>query len=53
MKDVEKEDPHGLHKRTLETKLKVLRQDYELGLINETEYFGAKDKIEKILRGIT
>ncbi|AJF62583.1 MAG: Surface layer protein B SlgB-2 [archaeon GW2011_AR20] len=53
LKDVEKEDPHGLHKRTLETKLKVLRQDYELGLINETEYFGAKDKIEKILRGIT
>ena len=44
-----KEEPHKLHKRTIEAKLKVLKQDYELGIINEEEYLKAKRKIEKLI----
>lgn len=52
LKDIEKEEPHGLHKKTLETKLKVLKQDYELGLINEEEYLKAKRKIENKIKSV-
>jgi uncharacterized membrane protein len=43
---------HGTHKRILESKLKVLKQNYELGLINEEEYLKNKNRIEKLLSKI-
>lgn len=45
-----REDAHGDHKKTLESKLKILKQNYDLGLINENEYLRAKQKIENSLR---
>jgi len=49
LKNIEKEEIHGAHNRTLETKLKILKQNYNLGLINEEEYVRTKRRIEKIL----
>ena len=45
-----KEINHGDHKKTLESKLKILKQNYDLGLINENEYLKSKQKIENSLR---
>ena len=49
LKNIEKEEIHGAHKRILETKLKILKQNYNLGLINEEEYVRTKRRIEKLL----
>jgi uncharacterized membrane protein len=52
LKESNNEDSHKFHKKTLETKLKVLKQDYELGLMGQEEYLKAKRKIEKIFKKI-
>ncbi len=43
-------DEHGGHKETLENELKILKQNYELGLISKEEYLKNKNKVERKLR---
>jgi len=52
LRDVEGGVIHGSHKKILEVQLRVLKQNYELGLINYEDYLKSKDRLEKKLNKI-